>query len=115
MDDFSILECGLAKWRAEGRVLEAGEVRRPVQSLPPKAERNDVRNMTEMMANLASKVEQVVDARGPARFTGAEPETRPGLASGHIPGAVNLPYTRLFHADGTWKRGPDRKSPSLNS
>src|SRR3546814_12417256 len=97
MDDVSILDGGLAKWRAEGRVLEVGEFRRPVQSLPPKAERNDVRNMTEMMANLASKAEQVVDARGPARFTGAEPANRPGLASGHIPGAVNMAYPRLFH------------------
>src|SRR3546814_5415650 len=71
--------------------------------------------MTEMMANLASKAEQVVDARGPARFTGAEPETRPGLASGHIPGAVNLTYTRLFHADGTWKRGQALREAFLDA
>ena len=49
--------------------------------------------------------EQIVDARSAARFTGAEPDPRPGVAPGHMPGARNLPYTQLFEADGTWKQG----------
>lgn len=101
----SILDGGLRKWQAEGRVLEKGHSHRPGQALSVRAERRDVRTLADVMTNLASKVEQVVDARGAARFSGEEPETRPGLASGHIPGAVNLPYTRLFNPDGTWKRG----------
>jgi thiosulfate/3-mercaptopyruvate sulfurtransferase len=64
-----------------------------------------VRSKAEVLANVASRAEQVLDARGAPRFTGASPETRPGLASGHIPGALNLPYTNLFNADGTWKDG----------
>lgn len=48
---------------------------------------------------------QIVDARGPARFAGSEPEPRPGVVPGHIPGARNLPYARFFEADGTWKQG----------
>ena len=52
-----------------------------------------------------SAAEQVVDARPRARFAGEEPEPRPGTAAGHIPGAINLPYARLFADDGTWKRG----------
>ncbi|MFN3470633.1 MAG: rhodanese-like domain-containing protein, partial [Novosphingobium sp.] len=47
-----------------------------------------------------------VDARGAGRFTGEVPETNPALASGHIPGARNLPYSTLFNPDGTWK-SPD--------
>jgi thiosulfate/3-mercaptopyruvate sulfurtransferase len=62
-----------------------------------------VRSKAQMLANLASRAEQVVDARGAPRFTGASPETRPGLASGHIPGSLNVPYTALYRADGTFK------------
>ena len=47
------------------------------------------------------------DARGPGRFSGAEPEPRPGLRSGHIPGARNVPYTMLLNADGTLKSGAE--------
>src|SRR3546814_4566001 len=59
-----------------------------------------------MRANLDQPAEQVIDARAPTRFRGDEPEHRPGVAPGHIPGSRNLPYARLFHDDGTWKRGP---------
>jgi thiosulfate/3-mercaptopyruvate sulfurtransferase len=58
-----------------------------------------------MKANLETGAEQVVDARSAARFRGEEPETRPGLVPGHIPGSRNLPQGNLFEADGTWKRG----------
>ena len=58
-----------------------------------------------MTANLASGAEQVVDARSAARFTGEEADPHAGIAPGHIPGSTNLPYGRLFKADGTWKRG----------
>jgi thiosulfate/3-mercaptopyruvate sulfurtransferase len=44
-----------------------------------------------------------VDARSPGRFQGTEPEPRPGMASGHMPGAVNLPYGALVTADGRLK------------
>jgi thiosulfate/3-mercaptopyruvate sulfurtransferase len=47
-----------------------------------------------------------VDARGAGRFTGDVKETNPALASGHIPGARNVPYASLFAPDGTWK-APD--------
>jgi thiosulfate/3-mercaptopyruvate sulfurtransferase len=56
-----------------------------------------------MLANIASDAEQVVDARGAGRFAGDEPEARPGVASGHIPGARNLPHGQLFNADGTYQ------------
>ena len=56
-----------------------------------------------MLANLNSHAEQVVDARGPGRFAGTDPEPRPGMSPGHIPGARNVPYGQMFAADGTWK------------
>ena len=47
--------------------------------------------------------EQILDARPSPRFTGDAPEPRPGLASGHMPGACNLPITQILHEDGTLK------------
>ena len=38
---------------------------------------------------------QVVDARSAGRFAGREPEPRAGLRSGHMPGALNVPFTEI--------------------
>ena len=54
-----------------------------------------------MKALVAAGDGQIADARGPGRFAGAEPEPRPGLRSGHMPGARNVPFTSLLRADGT--------------
>jgi thiosulfate/3-mercaptopyruvate sulfurtransferase len=44
----------------------------------------------------ASDNVQIIDARGPGRFKGTEPEPRPGLSSGHIPGSYNLPLPEIL-------------------
>ena len=62
-----------------------------------------------MLENLKTRVAQVADARTMSRFTAEEPEVRHGMASGHIPGSVCLPSSRLFNADGSWKRGHELK------
>jgi thiosulfate/3-mercaptopyruvate sulfurtransferase len=103
--DVAILDGGLAKWKAEGRPLVQGkEVLRHRHFTVWKDEKA-VRTKEDMTANIASRAEQVVDARSEARFTGMERDPRPGIAPGHIPGAKNLPYGQLFNADGTYKRG----------
>ena len=48
------------------------------------------------MDNVSNRTEQVVDARGAGRYNGAEPESRPGLRSGHIPGSFNVPYANIL-------------------
>lgn len=101
----AILDGGLAKWRAEGRLLETATAVPRHRHLTPVPDRGNVRNRAAMLANLASGEVQVVDARSATRFTGAEPDPHPGTAAGHIPGSRNLPYTRLFADDGTWLRG----------
>jgi thiosulfate/3-mercaptopyruvate sulfurtransferase len=62
-----------------------------------------VRSKDEVLANVVSAAEQVLDARGAGRFTGAEPEPRPGMPSGHIPGSLNLPFGRMLKPDGTFR------------
>jgi thiosulfate/3-mercaptopyruvate sulfurtransferase len=64
-----------------------------------------IRALDQVRALIDTSAEQLVDARGAARFTGAEADPRPGVAPGHIPGSVNLPYSRLFDGEGHWKRG----------
>lgn len=43
------------------------------------------------------------DARSTERFSGSAPEPRPGLSSGHVPGAVSLPFGNVLDADGHYK------------
>ncbi len=102
----AILDGGLAKWRAEGRPLDTGPHIATPRHATPEWNEARLRTLAQMKGNLASGAEQVIDARSAARFTGDEPDPH-GAAPGHIPGARNLPYPRLFHADGTWKRGGD--------
>lgn len=51
----------------------------------------------EVAAALKDPACCVVDARSAGRFEGREPEPRPGLRGGHMPGAVNLPYTDVLN------------------
>jgi len=91
-----ILEGGLPKWLKEGRPIEEGEsVRRPkVFTVRQLASRGAV-SIEDVRAALASQTVQVVDARPANRFQGLAPEPRPGLKSGHMPGALNLPYVEI--------------------
>ena len=60
-----------------------------------------LRGVGDILGNVATQSELVLDARAAGRFTGAVPEPRPGMRSGHMPGAANLPYTELLAADQT--------------
>jgi thiosulfate/3-mercaptopyruvate sulfurtransferase len=100
--DVAVLDGGLKKWKAEGRPLEDRPPMPRDRHFSARLNSLLVRDVDQVRANLDTRREQVVDARSPGRFTAAEPEPRPGLRGGHIPGAVNLPYTRLVDlADGT--------------
>ncbi len=108
--EVSILDGGFAKWQAEGRAIESG---RPVvrhRHFTVWADKKSVRDEAQMLDNLRSKAEQVVDARSAGRFAGTEPEPRAELRGGHIPGAKNLPIAKLFNDDGTWKQGDALKA-----
>lgn len=101
--DVAILDGGIAKWKAEGRPLAEGKETLRHRHFTAWSDGKNLRSKADLLANLASGAEQVVDARSTGRFTGEEPETRPGVASGHIPGARSLPHGLLFNADGTFK------------
>ncbi|WP_068091100.1 3-mercaptopyruvate sulfurtransferase [Novosphingobium rosa] len=102
----AILDGGFAKWKAEDRAINTGHI--DLRKRHFTAWHNDkaLRSKAQMMGNIQSKAEQVVDARGAARFAGTAPEPRAGMQPGHIPGALNVPYTSLYNADGTFKDKP---------
>jgi thiosulfate/3-mercaptopyruvate sulfurtransferase len=107
--EVAILDGGLGKWRAEGRPLVSGPVAPSAGNFSASPGHGTVRFKSDMLVNLGSQREQVVDARGRARFSGEEADFRPNIASGHIPGSCNLPYNLLFQHDGTFCRPANLK------
>jgi thiosulfate/3-mercaptopyruvate sulfurtransferase len=101
----AILDGGLQKWSAEGRPVESGKVHVRHGHFTPLLDRGASADKAFVRSILGFDSHQIVDARGPGRFSGAEPEPRPGIASGHIPGARNLPQGQLFNPDNSWKQG----------
>ncbi len=104
-EDIAVLDGGFPKWTAENRTTEDGNVRPQERHFTARVNTLLLRSTDDVAANLETKDEQVVDARGPGRYAGAEPEPRPGVRPGRIPGSLNVHYATLFNEDGTMKRG----------
>lgn len=100
----ALLDGGLAKWKAEGRVLESGRPQVRHRHFTAQADTGTLARMDDVRT---AGDTQIVDARSAGRFAGEEAEPRPGIAPGHIPGSHSLPQAKLFGSDGTWKRGDD--------
>ena len=100
-DSVAVLDGGLRAWKAGGRPLETGAPTPPRREFHARRRPELVRDLDAMRRNLATRAEQVLDARSRGRFAGTEPEPRPGLRGGHIPGSLNLPYETLYRPDGT--------------
>jgi len=103
-EDVAVLDGGLRKWKAEGRELEDGPpIKRTERHFTPLLNASLIRDLDDMKKFTAQHATQIVDARPAGRFEGKDPEPRPGLRSGHIPGARNVPSQTLINADGTLK------------
>lgn len=106
VEKVAVLDGGLGKWRSEGRPME-GDL--PAEGADGSgritlvADRALLRDKDDMLANLAGRREQVLDARDTGRFTGASVDTIHNLPGGHIPGARNLPFTELLQANGMFR------------
>jgi thiosulfate/3-mercaptopyruvate sulfurtransferase len=105
--DVRVLDGGLPAWRAVGGGLEAGPAEGAVSTPRPFEVRFDPASVVgvEGVRQALTDGDQVVDARGAARFRGEASEPRPGVRAGHMPGAMNLPYAALLGVDGRMKRG----------
>jgi thiosulfate/3-mercaptopyruvate sulfurtransferase len=99
----AVLDGGLAKWRAEGRETRSGVETLRHRHFTVWADEKLLRTKKQVLADVESGAEEIADARSPARFAGNDPEPRPGVEPGHIPGSRNVPASSLFEADGTYK------------
>ncbi len=95
MQDVFVLDGGFPKWRAEGKPVEAGMVTREPTHFSATFNEAMVANLERIKKTLVDRSAQVVDARSAARFRGEAPEPRPGVRSGHMPGSLNLPSSKL--------------------
>ena len=91
-----ILDGGLPAWKQEGRSLNTGEVKRPQRTFNADMDTGAVAMLSDVQMALNDSSAQVVDARSAGRFAGTEPEPRPGLRSGHMPGARSVPSTEII-------------------
>jgi thiosulfate/3-mercaptopyruvate sulfurtransferase len=113
--DVAVLDGGFPKWLAEGREVE---------DLPPvirdrhmtvQRQAGLVKDVTQVAQVSKLGTAEIIDARSAARFRGEVPEPRPGLRSGHIPGAKNVPYTEVLNPDGTMKSGDALRAAFTNA
>jgi thiosulfate/3-mercaptopyruvate sulfurtransferase len=98
--DVRILDGGLPAWRAAGPPLESGTAAPEPAAFRARLDARAVRDLAAVRRALADGTATIVDARSAARFRGEAPEPRPGLRSGHMPGARNLPFDRLLDPEG---------------
>jgi thiosulfate/3-mercaptopyruvate sulfurtransferase len=95
-----ILDGGLSKWIEEGRPLQQGPVLRAPRTFRAHKRAELVASLHAVRAALQNDSAQVVDARSADRFRGKAPEPRPGVRSGHMPGALNVPSSAVLENEG---------------
>lgn len=97
--DVVILDGGLPAWMAEHLPMEEGAPSGiEPKTFSPSFKPALVRNFEEVKAALDSDI-QILDARSAGRFHGQEPEPRAGLRSGHMPGAINIPFGDVIEGE----------------
>ena len=106
-DDVRLLDGGRKKWELDGRPLSTDPVERPASTYVAKHPDNSIRALRdEVLAAIG--VKNLVDVRSPDEFSGKilapahlpqEQSQRPG----HIPGAINVPWSKAAREDGTFK------------
>jgi thiosulfate/3-mercaptopyruvate sulfurtransferase len=98
--DVFVLDGGLKAWLAEARPVETGWPAHHHGEFKAHADPALVCDIAGVRAGLAGHTVQIVDARAAGRFRGEAPEPRAGLRSGHMPGALNVPWNAVVGGAG---------------
>ncbi len=96
-----VLDGGLSAWTEADLPTEAGDVNRAPATFRATLHRDWVKDFNQVQQMIAEHA-QILDARSSGRFAGTLPEPRPGISSGHMPGAASVPFTELVE-DGRLK------------
>jgi thiosulfate/3-mercaptopyruvate sulfurtransferase len=113
-DDVAVLDGGFPKWQAEGRGIEDMPPVIRDRHMTVRRQNHMVRDVTQVSAATKLGDHEILDARPAARFRGDEPEPRPGLRGGHIPGSKSVPAASLLNPDKTMK-SPEELRAVLNA
>jgi thiosulfate/3-mercaptopyruvate sulfurtransferase len=113
-DNVSVLNGGLKKWMAEDRPTDTSAPQASNGYYTATVQPALIRSRGEIIDNLKTGAQQVLDARAAGRFAGTEPEPREGMRSGHIPGSLNLPFGNLIDPDTGVFRDADGLSACFN-
>ncbi|MEH4564701.1 3-mercaptopyruvate sulfurtransferase [Klebsiella oxytoca] len=95
IEKVSIVAGGLEGWRRDGLPLEQGLPELPEGDFDGRVDPLAIKRLTDVLLVSHEGSAQIVDARPAGRFNGQVAEPRPGLRCGHIPGALNVPWTEL--------------------
>ena len=112
-DDVKLLDGGRKKWELDGRALSADQVHRDPTSYTAKDPNNKIRAFRdEVLAAIGDK--NLVDVRSPDEFSGkilapAHLPQEQSQRAGHIPSAINVPWSKAANEDGTFKSDDDLK------
>jgi len=119
-----LLDGGFRAWVEAGLSVESGEVRRLPAEFRARLNRAAVRDFSDIQQMIGQRA-QILDARSTGRFAGTTPEPRPGISSGHMPGAISIPFTELVENGSLLpaeklrevfvKKGVDLQSPITTS
>ena len=123
-DKVAVLDGGMPAWKAIGGTLEKGPATPKLAQFHVRFNKAIFRDFQDVKNALGNT--QVLDARSAPRFEGSEPEPRAGLKSGHMPGAVNLPWRAVLTDDLKLKddaslqklfaeKGVDLRAPIITS
>jgi thiosulfate/3-mercaptopyruvate sulfurtransferase len=111
-----VLDGGLKKWTHEGRPTQSGKMAPAPGKFTATLDPSYIRSQQQVLGNIETRAEQLVDARPRGRFEGTVAEPRPDSRSGHIPGSRNVPYAELFDArTGTMKPLEDLRQAFANA
>jgi thiosulfate/3-mercaptopyruvate sulfurtransferase len=103
-----LLDGGLRVWIEAGLPTESGAVHRAPASFHATLDQDAVKDFSQVQQLIAAHG-QILDARSAGRFTGTLPEPRPGISSGHMPGATSIPFTELVE-EGRLKPADELRS-----
>ncbi|MBN2631765.1 MAG: 3-mercaptopyruvate sulfurtransferase [Rhodobacteraceae bacterium] len=101
--DIAVLDGGFPKWLAEGREVEDMPPMVKDRHMTVSRQNHMIKDVTQVAHAAKLGLAEIIDARPAGRFAGTEPEPRPGLRSGHVPGAKNVPFSAVLNPDGTMK------------
>nr|XP_029490950.1 3-mercaptopyruvate sulfurtransferase-like [Oncorhynchus nerka] len=96
----SVLDGGMKNWLAEGHPVTAEYTKPERADFKATANHSWVKSYEDVLKNIETKQVQVIDARSAGRFRGTEPEPRDDIEPGHIPGTINMPFTKFMDASG---------------